>query len=717
MKLIYLWVENYQYIKEQGYLLNAGYDVKYDKEKNKLSISEKDSIDSMLYGDKISVTAIVGDNGAGKSTLLDVIRIVLFDNDRREKEITGFLVWEDAGKLKLFLFMKENKRLEIKSKVEVNKCRPDDFSLIYYSDFLDEKYYLEEFDDGEDQETYFEDLRFSFQNRHFVQLNISTPYLLRKSGSSVLDYFHSDTKRQINYYGSLKGVAQKLPFPAPASLSVKIEFLDIDIFDRVLDASLQAYEYRGMGHRGEININAYVIGLLKKMEIIYNKKTILNVEPLESIQILQWDIFTTYIYDLLAMRKQWNEEPYNDYSYVDEIINKVIPMEVDELENNFWKELEKIFSGKSTNEENFENYLKFYHKVNRMLKEPKNGNFRVDFYIPDNMMQNLRENNPFSYAPQNMLKNNNYIEDFLNEFPKEYMNKNGWNGNWDIETFMDLYDNYMEISHEIDFLKCSWGMSSGENSMFNLFARLHEAMQKRENEKVILIFDELDSSFHPQWQQKIIDSLTHFLRVNYPQKEFQVFLTTHSPVLLSDIPCGNVVFMRRENIVETEHAQTFAANIASLYYDSFFMEKGSIGEVARRSIVHLMEAISELEEDWQKENLERGEYQKGIPGTNRGLELFKRFLQKQYQCTEECILKNCMSKSGDNAMKLLQMLIDNIGEDIWRYKANERFYHFLKDNKADRERKIRTQLNELEKTEGKEFVREFVKQWLKEEDQ
>lgn len=714
MKLIYLWVENCQRIKEQGFLLNTGYDVKYDKEKNELSVSKKDSIDSMLYGDKISITAIVGDNGAGKSTLLDVIRIVLFDNNRREKEITGFLVWEDTGKLGLFPFMKDNKWSEIKGTVKINTVLPNDFSLIYYSDFLDEKYYHEEFDDGEDKTIYNEELEIYPPNRYYNQLNISTSYLLRNSGSNVLDYFHSDTKRQINYYGSLQEKAKKLPFPAPASLSVKIEFLDIDIFDRVLDASLQAYEYRGMSHHGEINTDAYVIGLLKKMERIHYKKSILNSDPLDATRILQWDIFTTYIYDLLATRKQWNEESKDEYSNIDEIIKKVLFVEVNELEEIIWKELERIFSEKSTNEENFENYLNFYHKVNEMLKSPKNGNFRVDFYVSDNMIQNLREDNPFLYDLQNILKD----IDFIGNFPEEYMNKSGWNGNWDIETFMDLYNSYMEISHEIDFLKCSWGMSSGENSMFNLFARLHEAMQKREKEKVILIFDELDSSFHPQWQQRIIDLLTSFLRVSYPQKEFQVILTTHSPVLLSDIPRGNVIFMRKENTGEAEHSQTFAANIASLYYDSFFMEKGSIGEVARRSIVNLMESISELEEkDKQKEDLERNEYRIGIPQTDRGLDLFRYFLQKQYPYTAERILKNCMVKRGE-AVKLLQLLIDNIGEDIWRYKASERFHRFLKDNnKADRDSRIRTHLNELEETEGKEFVKEFIKQWLKEEGQ
>lgn len=703
MKLVYLWIESYQYIKKQGYLLHAGYEVRYDSETGELFLTKRKSIDCLLYGEHIAVTAIVGDNGAGKSTLLDAIRLVLFDERERGREIKGFLLWENEGKLELFSFMK--REVYVKSEISCNRnaILPDDFNLIYYSDFLDIKYYLEEFDDGEDGYTYVEEEQFSFRNRNAVQQNISSSYLLRQIDKGVLDYFHGDIKRQIAFYGSLQGGG--LPFPHPAALSVKIEFLDVELFDRVLDASLQAYEYMGMRHKGEINTNALVIGLLKEMESVYQSKMISNREPLEVLQILQWDIWVTYLYNLLANRKQEHEE-VNDYSQVDEIIKQVISPEV--RAEDFFEELDKTFSYKESVEENFDIYLEFYQKTRESLQCPKTGNLRVNFDIPNDMMQNLKEkvlwNHTLSSYTLPNLKMDSPLsfEDAVAGFPKEYMKKNGWDGDWDMDVFMDFYECYTKISYEIDFLKFSWGMSSGESSMFNLFARLYAAMKKEEKEKIILLFDELDSSFHPQWQQAIISSLTGFLRSVYPQKEFQLILTTHSPVLLSDIPRENVIFMRKENIGETEHEQTFAANIASLYYDSFFMKKGSIGEVARGSIANLLETISELEEE---------EKEKGELEGDRGKRLVALFLQKQYPN----VRKKATADSGE-ILILLQKLIDSIGEDIWRYKVNEKLHHFLKSDAEDRKKEIWNRLKELEQKEGKASVKALFEQWLWEEE-
>lgn len=716
MKLIYLWIESYKCIEKQGYLLNANYDVKFDKKKNELSVSPKESLDSMLYGDNISVTAIVGDNGAGKSTLLDAIRIVLFDDLKRGTEISGFLIWENEGDLQLFPFMEDNQLPEIKQpsilkKENVIDDIPDNSDLIYYSDFLDEKYYSKTFDNdinvNEIRNSI--NLPICFQDRSSAQVNISTAYLLKKRTDEAFKFFHDDTKRQIDYYGSLQEKKCKLPFDVPKSLSVEIEFLNVYFLDDVFAIKIQPnYEENDIN---EIITKSYVKALFEQMKEIFDS-VIYNKKILNSAQILQWDIFIAYIYNRLGKRKNGYEDP-DDYYQIDEEIKKLISVEIEELKTNmdiFWEKLDIIFSKDTTEDNNFKEYLKFYQKTWEMLSNPKDGNFYVDFSVPElleSFLRSARHPIPTQKTPADAsvpTRHESAEEYSPNKAFKDILNHSGWRGSIDLEQFKEFFNIYINVAPKYDFMTFSWGMSSGESNMFSIFARMYDALKRCSKKSIILLFDELDSSFHPKWQQKIIGSLTQFLRVNYPEKKFQVILTTHSPVLLSDIPRENVIFMRKDCNVETEHNQTFAANIASLYYDSFFMEKGSIGEVARNSIVNLLTTISNREKKDTKVDC---------------LKLLELFLKKQYQVKKNKSLKNIKSYKEEDARRYLQLLIDNIGEDIWRYKVNEQFHLLLEKNKTNEEieEELREKLKEVEKSKGKDYVKNILKSLLEEEDQ
>ncbi len=162
----------------------------------------------------------------------------------------------------------------------------------------------------------------------------------------------------------------------------------------------------------------------------------------------------------------------------------------------------------------------------------------------------------------------------------------------------------------------NYEMSSGERAIYTFFSRLigeifgkqgeihHAAINKiihdnkYDGKTIIILLDEPDLQLHPEWQQKFIDMLLHLLWLYFPKVNFQIIITTHSPILLSDIPKSNVIFINKNFdgssrvCNEVDFNETFAANIHSLYNNSFFLDGIPIGSFAKRKIGELYDRIN-----------------------------------------------------------------------------------------------------------------------------
>lgn len=160
-------------------------------------------------------------------------------------------------------------------------------------------------------------------------------------------------------------------------------------------------------------------------------------------------------------------------------------------------------------------------------------------------------------------------------------------------------------------------MSTGEMAYLNLWSRLLKFFDAKESEwanlgrdksyQVVLFLDEAETSLHPKWQQALVWNLIRFLERFAPNANVQIFLGTHSPMLLSDVPIGNSVFLERNNGEPTsvhkasalKICNTFGANIFDLYHESFFMREGSVGLFANEKLKMLREWVLGSERDRQ----------------------------------------------------------------------------------------------------------------------
>jgi energy-coupling factor transporter ATP-binding protein EcfA2 len=83
MELVYLWIEKYKNIENQGFNFSPRFECEFKD--GVLTIDEKEDYVS-IFPENINVTAIVGENGSGKTTLFEIIA-KLFVKEKFDNEV------------------------------------------------------------------------------------------------------------------------------------------------------------------------------------------------------------------------------------------------------------------------------------------------------------------------------------------------------------------------------------------------------------------------------------------------------------------------------------------------------------------------------------------------------------------------------------------------------------------------------------------------------
>ena len=217
---------------------------------------------------------------------------------------------------------------------------------------------------------------------------------------------------------------------------------------------------------------------------------------------------------------------------------------------------------------------------------------------------------------------------------------------------IDFLEKYRDVSDHIYFLSFSAGLSSGEKNILRMLTQLRYVLMGPESidsvqfptknnkrayflqnyfgnnaietcDTLFLFLDEADLTYHPDWQRQFVYILTKYLPSLYRKyynntddtqggcKDIQVFLATHSPLLLSNIPIQSCIFLKSEDIkgkdnqdanirvtkvVKAPIHQTFGANIHDLLNNAFFL-RNTVGAYAYKWMTDIIEDLENLEKN------------------------------------------------------------------------------------------------------------------------
>lgn len=530
MELQFIWVDNFHPIHNQGFNLDKKTEINFSLKKNTPSLEiiyAPEIPNSSFWSNKriTNVNAIIGQNGAGKTTFLRFL-FSFFGN----LHIKALLIFkENQGDKVLFnVFAHEELQLKYEHVICLNaevKVNTFGQNVLPIENNLSIVYLSNSLS-----------LR-TFWQRQYTK-DVSTSYLLEEADKmrrnrSITQYTlykHIDLKKQSNF---IINKPREINFPFLNSLST------IGFYFTSVGNTPDRYEnIENLPVIADVNkLLAMEISHLEHKEPLSGRTDVKNEELSKALLLL---MFLNRFFQL------------NEYSDFKKIATERLG----------------LISTVS------EFIRKFKNEIINNVSVPKELSALFDLII------NKLTSSTIKASTSSWRTINNFdINVGLLQFDLS------------LEIFSDFINVYEDtIIDGIDYIDFVWHLSSGENAYLSNFARLFaltEELNKESNKSLIILIDEVDLYLHPQWQKEYINIMLDFLPKIFNHKEIQLIITSHSPIIVSDIPSTNIVFLRKEDsltkVVEI-NSETFGSNIHSLYTHSFFITNGLIGEFAKKKI-------------------------------------------------------------------------------------------------------------------------------------
>jgi len=555
MQLHYLWIHRFGFLNNAGINLSSRFIIErkdFDEfdEIKKPSLIIKfnpDYIENFFEKKNVTnVSAIIGKNGTGKSSILNYIksnlpegleaRVVddlfvysIVNNDVEEYYVIESNNYSVILKDETKLFNKyQYGNLPISDTLRFTG-HLSDAEYIYYSYFIE---YNSELLDWSGLHNISTTALLANERKRIIEENkdADVRHQLLSESSDLENLTLSEVARAIQFFNSPD--ASKLPFKKPEEL-----FIIINLTDRLF-----------FNKNNSVNID--VFELLSELDKRNNPVTIRD----GIINNLLLGIFINYLVD---ERKYSMNNPYRHVVPVQE--DDSIPVYI----MRFFQSMDNItitLDGKEVG----------IPKLSALSKLVPEFLAFIDDLLNKEFLRPVQDNNPI-------------IMKLLLDDKTE-------------ESFARLRDYYLRVKGISTFFDFRWrSLSNGEQSYLSFMSRFyhiknHEHGKSRKKNLIILI-DEGDAGYHPEWQRKFFNITLNYLSDLFAEYTVQLIFTANTPFLSSDLPKSNVLFieqMEDKSVIfhnkNNNQAETFAANIHTLFSDSFYMDGILIGEFAKNRL-------------------------------------------------------------------------------------------------------------------------------------
>lgn len=570
---IYMYVKEYKGLKDFEITFDNNYEIKYNRDKDTLSINKKcesanNNIENFYSINKTkgnidSVNLLIGKNGSGKTSILEVLNsnlildieninndsIVLYKSSRNDKD---FII-EGGGNR--FLEIKELPIVDelIKENYQDNKNYIGKIGVIKFS-------FREKTMNATQREILSQ--RYAQSETIIYKGNIGLGNVSKEEIYNYLIKINQE-KNNNNFENAyftllIPDLYEELKKSKSGEIKEKIKKIENLDFDKI-DSFFKLYN-----NKKENNFN------FDEIENFDNKNE-------DNIKDIIFNNYFNYIYlhIILEILNKNSKEMYELKEIKDELLELLNEKSLFEKCEILFKKYDKLI------DMSFDWYIpQRYDIIERIASFIENiSEKEIDIQNPEGTIKKIRIN---------CKKKSKKLVELLKEYDSFLIPR--------IENSLDL-----SLKNIEDIIKIEEeGLSDGERIKLQYFSTLHGVLrgELKNKEYITLLFDEVETFLHPEWSRRFLYELIEELG-RYEDKKFKLIFATHSPFLIADVLAKDCIYLSKDEEGKIkaeikEDVKTFGANIIDLFKNAMFLES-TFGKFATEKIKGVVDKIEKAE--------------------------------------------------------------------------------------------------------------------------